>query len=425
MPHKHNYVLVVLCLYLFLGGVSTNVQAQTTYDVPITAADSIEQTCEKNPLFRRHETTFKVVQVQTGEQFDFFIPDPNGTVTSYISAAAIKESELQMELTSKALYVGRRGEIIKTISEKSYVGRPISGAILHTLTLGIFALLEGPINSAQAMAGCTDRKVTSKAVDISKSVPTDRVKWEDVKATHKVHLSGLGDGRVLDAVAAGKNETVDLRPLILKAAIEDSVELTVECFTCALHEKDTAGQRGGRSNKVVLNVRQEVLAVLAKAQADKELAESLQRRQEEEKQQALLEEQRIAREGDGTPDDEACKKRKLKPSTQPYSKCRSDLVGAREKQEALQLAAEEKKRRAEEARVEKKKLIADSEEIARVATERQVEEKKRKQELASGSNASLGQAGRLSLDASKIKCTELGFKPATEGYGKCVLQLSK
>jgi hypothetical protein len=32
---------------------------------------------------------------------------------------------------------------------------------------------------------------------------------------------------------------------------------------------------------------------------------------------------------------------------------------------------------------------------------------------------------RLSLEASKRKCTELGFKPATEGHGKCVLQLSK
>ena len=32
---------------------------------------------------------------------------------------------------------------------------------------------------------------------------------------------------------------------------------------------------------------------------------------------------------------------------------------------------------------------------------------------------------RLSLDASKKTCTELGFKPATEGFGKCVLQLSK
>ena len=32
---------------------------------------------------------------------------------------------------------------------------------------------------------------------------------------------------------------------------------------------------------------------------------------------------------------------------------------------------------------------------------------------------------RLSLEVSKKKCTELGFKPTTEGYGKCVLQLSK
>ena len=32
---------------------------------------------------------------------------------------------------------------------------------------------------------------------------------------------------------------------------------------------------------------------------------------------------------------------------------------------------------------------------------------------------------RLSLDASKKKCADLGFKPSTEGFGKCVLQLSK
>ena len=29
------------------------------------------------------------------------------------------------------------------------------------------------------------------------------------------------------------------------------------------------------------------------------------------------------------------------------------------------------------------------------------------------------------LDEAKTKCTELGFKANTEGFGKCVLQLSK
>ena len=31
----------------------------------------------------------------------------------------------------------------------------------------------------------------------------------------------------------------------------------------------------------------------------------------------------------------------------------------------------------------------------------------------------------ITLDVAKIKCEELGFKPETEGFGKCVLQLTK
>lgn len=52
-------------------------------------------------------------------------------------------------------------------------------------------------------------------------------------------------------------------------------------------------------------------------------------------------------------------------------------------------------------------------------------------ENQNGSNAQQGittqanESERLSLDVSKQKCEELGFKPATEGFGKCVLQLTK
>jgi len=31
----------------------------------------------------------------------------------------------------------------------------------------------------------------------------------------------------------------------------------------------------------------------------------------------------------------------------------------------------------------------------------------------------------ISFDVAKLKCVELGFKPETEGFGKCVLQLTK
>ena len=35
------------------------------------------------------------------------------------------------------------------------------------------------------------------------------------------------------------------------------------------------------------------------------------------------------------------------------------------------------------------------------------------------------QTGSISMDVAKQKCGELGFKLGTEGFGKCVLQLSK
>jgi len=35
------------------------------------------------------------------------------------------------------------------------------------------------------------------------------------------------------------------------------------------------------------------------------------------------------------------------------------------------------------------------------------------------------QAGSISMEVAKQKCGELGFKSGTEGFGKCVLQLSK
>ena len=59
--------------------------------------------------------------------------------------------------------------------------------------------------------------------------------------------------------------------------------------------------------------------------------------------------------------------------------------------------------------------------------QRQLEEERNqaRQQPAPVSGASITNIDRLSLDVSKSKCTELGFKPGTEAFGKCVLQLSK
>ena len=128
-----------------------------------------------------------------------------------------------------------------------------------------------------------------------------------------------------------------------------------------------------------------------------------------------LEAERIAREGDGSADDIACQKQNLKPSTPAYLKCR-DLIDAQRKKVQADLAsAEEKRRQAEEAKAARQAELA-------------VQAEKRRAEQQARSDRQLGiSPGDTSVMAmAKRKCADdLGFKPATEGFGKCVLQLSK
>ena len=77
------------------------------------------------------------------------------------------------------------------------------------------------------------------------------------------------------------------------------------------------------------------------------------------------------------------------------------------KEAAARLVAEVKKRNAETAR-----------EAVFVAVVQAAEERKKAEEAFTGD-------GKLSLDTAKKKCIDLGFKPSTEGFGKCVIQLSR
>ena len=82
---------------------------------------------------------------------------------------------------------------------------------------------------------------------------------------------------------------------------------------------------------------------------------------------------------------------------------------------AVELENKLKYERERQARVEEALRISKQQPAPSVTTQNT-------EVVAPSSNA---QSDRLSIEASKKKCTELGFKPATESHGKCVLQLSK
>ena len=115
---------------------------------------------------------------------------------------------------------------------------------------------------------------------------------------------------------------------------------------------------------------------------------------------------RVAREGDGSPDDLTCKQRRLKPQSAGYEKCRVSLAEHRAKEEAGRRSSEANKSAAEKEQDNK---------LPAPATAVQAVREKTKPRAADSSY----------LDEAKAKCVDLGFKLATEAFGKCVLQLSK
>ena len=80
------------------------------------------------------------------------------------------------------------------------------------------------------------------------------------------------------------------------------------------------------------------------------------------------------------------------------------------------------------ATIQALRLSAEGEAAKQKVAQQELEEKlrqSRQQPVAPVQAVTAPSADRLSLDASKVKCTDLGFKPGTEAHGKCVLQLSK
>jgi hypothetical protein len=124
---------------------------------------------------------------------------------------------------------------------------------------------------------------------------------------------------------------------------------------------------------------------------------------------AAEERARIEKEGDGSADDLACKAQKLKPSTDPYKKCRSSLLATRKAQEERERILAEK-RFQENLQREKQ---------ARIAAERERERQEK---------ARLAREAAIAADpyyVEKQQCRSFGFKDKTEKFGECVLELSR
>lgn len=441
MLTKKYWIITPLIFYSILAcaQMPPSIRAVGNYNLVVPPQIKSSNACSNNELQKGgcgSKPRFETEKKYTSETFDFIDPIPNRRLSA-IKSAEVDGVLLVLRTVTKELFIEYRGPVVITVNKTIYDASPICSGIVHALTLGMF-LVWKPIDSAQIAAGCTDEEIIKKEADGAKSVATGKVVWKDASANHKILVSGFAkdyEYEVLFNESQGVDGvvTIDLSTAINQTNFEGVTNLFVKCTTCSFLGEAEQKELENASVNASINfdfrpIKQaKVLATAAiaatrKAEEDKKVAD--QRLVDESKRldedRRRMEVERIAREGDGSEDDLACQKRKLKPSTSSYLNCRTSLVDKREKEVAAKSAAEEKKRIADEAR-----------EARRISAEQAIEERKKKEEATRVAripqplqNEFTGD-GRLSLDVSKTKCIDLGFKPSTEGFGKCVLQLSK
>lgn len=386
--------------------------------------------CHKKQGACTSKPTIEMEYRDADEKAKFIDTNPSKRFSA-ITLTSVDNLSITIGLISREYFIEYSGPIVNTVRKDIYEARPICAAIGHTFTLGIGFLLN-PIDSMQNALGCTDETIIKKEVDGPRSIKTGEGVWKESPTKQIFIVSGFSRDYEyeLDWKIGEVSKIIDLKNIIDSENLEAPTNLIIKCKTCNSLSSLEQSQLSFLNNiepivydfrpiKIERKETADKLFAEQKAEASKR-AEDVARQVEDYARAFRDEADRIDREGDGSEEDLICQKRKLKPSTNLYLKCIASVVAKREKDEAAKLAADEKKR-----------IAIDALEAKQLAVWRETEERKQKQEAARmARNSPVNQNefsgdGRLSLDVSKKKCSDLGFKPATEGFGKCVLQLSK
>jgi len=355
---------------------------------------------------------------------------------SGILGAQQKGRAIRIEIGRAELHAEFEAYLSKSDTRRKHSADPVGAGAATVLTLGI-PLLFYPKETLRGFIGCSDLVVSEykpSADRKPRATGKYRIAWGEeishpeeriiyLSGEHEKHLPGEYENFAQNTVTISIKEsrinrtiTTELKKLDEKREfaivelsdnelallnVDEVTIIEVACTTCLGGESsdlwDSAEWKSfhpAKSISVNADLRGET----------KKIREKQRRIAEEERQKALA--------GDGSPDSLICKKRGFTPTTQPYEKCRKDVVLQRERMK--------KEREA--------KAIRDAQAAKKVQEERErhrKEEQAQKAAIARAAAEIKAIAPSMSFDDAKEKCANLGFTAGTEKFGSCVLQLTK
>lgn len=223
-------------------------------EVPGPLPDLNDQSCSKNTMLRNARTTLSEEVRSTQDTHTFLDIEPVQKISG-ISSLRLQGTRLSVQLAAQGRFEEFSGPVVLHVERKHYEGSPGVALLAHTLTLGI-GLMVAPINSTQHALGCWDSRALRREVLLAESAPTGQSQWRSIDATHVLRIEGLGAPRELNfrTTAVGGQGTFELEllPMVMQAAADQPLSLTISCLSCNAQDSTAAGVVAPGQNQVVL-----------------------------------------------------------------------------------------------------------------------------------------------------------------------------
>lgn len=206
-------------------------------NIPLQSYENNSEECAQKLLMNgKKEVTYEIEH--TEESAKAFSSIPRAQASGIVSIKRNGE-RLVLQTISYDNFPEVRGQVTKSYKVIDNEAKPISTAILTTITLGI-PLLTNPSKTLRSLVGCTDKILDKKTLRESTIENTGNSKWEKSFKSHKIKLTIMGRETLLDTqrptFSQGEMEAeLDLKGLLLNSeTITNNNEVVIKCLTCSI-----------------------------------------------------------------------------------------------------------------------------------------------------------------------------------------------
>jgi hypothetical protein len=219
------------------------------------ASTKIKESCEQfdkdntffnATVFDRNEYT-STVKLETNEKTEFYDSKPS-KIFSGIASVNLNGAELNVQLFNQGLFEQYSAPVVDVMLEQRSKSNPLG---YTPLPAPLLAWIFTPEKMQNLTHGCTSRRFLNTERDESKKVKTGKSEWQNTYSGHKILISSFDKDYEFNVDADTSTKVIDLSSAILNTPSSKNTTLKITCLDCNL--------LGAEEKNLYPNVKTEVV----------------------------------------------------------------------------------------------------------------------------------------------------------------------